>query len=414
MPQPPHPAAGEQVRGGGSRFGAWFALWFGDERRFWMLATIVFGTFAFLKGLSAPGNWALTQAELDYSHGFIKRGLQGALLGLLHIRDFYPLCAYFFLQTAILFLLLIFMTKKARVQDRFGSLAPAAIFWSSYAITFITFAVGYTDIPLAILLTALLLIARSSTRFACSLVAVPLALLVHEDFLVLFLPVLLFSFVLDAALTPKGTRRRNLLCAGTLGLLAVAITLAIAGRPHLSVAESDEFARQVQARVDFPIRANFFGVLAQPLSSSVHEAAAGLRDPKVFVPNLASLINLLPAVLLLLYLVRRLIRTALHEHEAAVRTTIWIAALFAVLAPLALYVIGTDGNRWNAVSALAAYLVLLLLCRALPAGRAPLSNAERNAAMFVLAINMATGFGLFYDSSETMFPFFPILFSVFR
>jgi len=61
---------------------------------------------AVLKGLRRPSMWAATQAQLDYSHGFIKRGLLGAVYGPLG-GDHYGRLSWIFAAELGVFLLLL-------------------------------------------------------------------------------------------------------------------------------------------------------------------------------------------------------------------------------------------------------------------------------------------------------------------
>lgn len=406
MPEPyaPSPSPGPALYQKASKLGALFS----EERRFWQLATALFCMFAVIKGLRAPGLWPLTQAQIDYSHGFIKRGLQGQVLSLLHLHHYHALSAFFFAQFAVFLLLLANFTRCARVAERFGSLLPVAIFASSYALTFLTHIVGYTDIPLAALVIALLTVRKTSLRFYMSLALVPLALLVHESFLLMFLPVLLFSFVLDAVLARGAAARRFIVFALALGVLSLLITLAFSVRANLTPDQVDQFHEEIARRVDFELRDDFFNVLSRSLSGSIHEAIDGFHYADWFVPDLVSIANLLPLVLLLLVFMRRLVRDAFPQN-ARVRRLLWLAASLAALAPLSMFLLGVDGARWNTAGTLVLYLEFLLLCRALPQHRFTISAAQRNAAILVLAINMASGMGLFDDETIHPYPFIPAL-----
>jgi hypothetical protein len=376
----------------------------------------VFSLFAFLKGLRAPGDWPLTQAQIDYSHGFVKRGLQGAFLSLLHIHRFHPLSAYFFVQLALLLALLIALVRSARVEERFGSVLPVALFATSYAVTFLTHAVGYTDIPLAMVLVVLLLVRDPAGRFGWALLLVPVALLVHESFLLMFLPVLLFSFLTDALLAGhRAQRRRTLVAAVALSVLALGITLAFSIKPNMDQDQIDRFEAEIEQRVDFDVRDDFFNVLSRPLSGSFEEAWDGLTYADWYEKDLATLADLLPPVLLLFYFTRRMLREALPgEDRRGERRLLWGAAILATLAPLGMYLLGVDGGRWNTTAALAGLLVFLVLCRRLPAAPLRVSPAERNLAVMMLAFNMAAGMGLFDQAVVNNFPFLPAAWKQFR
>ncbi len=381
-----------------------------DERSFWQFATGLFCGFAVLKGIFAPNSWVYTQALLDYSHGLIKRGLRGEVFLLLHITTLPALTVAFFVELAALLLLLGELTRRTGVQQRFGSLAPVAVFASSYALTYLTTLVGYTDIPLAACTVLLLLVREARRRFLYALVLVPLALLVHENYLLMSLPPLLFSFVVDAFAARTAKRRhQELLMALLLGAAAVAVTLLIARRPSLPPAEALRFEAELHARAHFDLHPEIFHVLSRPLGDSMRQAWEGLHEAQWLVPGLTSLANLLPPVIFLLYLCRRLIRQDLQAQNDRAASLLWAATLTAVLMPLLMYALGFDFGRWNTASALCAYLCFLVLARSAPDAQMQLSAAERNVVVLLLAFNMATGFGLFGDSMTHPFPFLPAL-----
>lgn len=408
---PDQEAGGRRPAGSGFRR---LPIALGEERGLWQIATAAFCVFAVLKGLGAPNNWALTQAQLDYRHGFIKRGLRGEIFHLLHAQQHIALSVVFFAELAILFLLLAEFIRRSQVQERFGSLAPVTVFASSYAVTALTCLAGYTDIFLAASLVGLLLVRRERVRFWLALPVLPLALLVHENFLLMCLPVLLFSFVPSALREEGGARLRALLRPVTLATLAVTITLLFAVRANVTPEQSRRYESEIRARADFEVHPEVFRVLERPLKYSVLQAWIGLHQAQWTIPDAITLANLLPPTLFFLYLIRKMVRRgplALHqEADRQAKALLWGTALAAVLAPLAMYALGFDGGRWNTAAALSAFLVWLILCRDLPlraSASLRLSTTERNVAVLLLAFNMATGFGVFNGGSTNPFPFVP-------
>lgn len=384
-----------------------------DERLFWRFCAGLFFAFAVLKGFRAPGEWARTQALLDYRHGFIKRGLQGAVLSLLHLKSHRAMTVVFFVQLGGLFVLLWLLVRSARAERRFGSVAVAAVFGSSYAVTFLTHIVGYTDIPLAALTVLLLLIRNASARFWCALVVVPFALLVHESFLLLFFPVILFRFAVEILLKQAGGARRMAWRPAwrpaVLGLVALTATYAISARPRLSQDASDRFAAEVRAQADFDTRDDFFNVLSRSFPDSLKEGMTGFRLREWRTLDLITAANLVPVVAVMFYFAWRMLRGV---EDAVARRRMWLLAVAVAASPLSLYLLGVDGGRWNTTCALDSFLVMLVLCRELPVSTAGvLRPAERNLIVLLLAFNMATGMGLFDQVQVNNFPFVPALFS---
>lgn len=400
------------------------ARWLADDTRFWTAATLLFGAFAILKGLRAPGEWALTQAQFDYSHGFIKRGLFGAIYTALHLHHRRPLTIAFFAELALFFVLLALFTYRSGLAQRFGTPAVLTAFSSSYAVTYLTHLVGYTDILVAAITILLLSVRNPRPRLLLGLVVVPVAMLLHESFLLLLLPVVLFSFLLDSTSTSDSAKptspRHPLLFAATLAAVALLLAFVLALRANLPIATIDQFRSEMAARVDFPLRDDVFPVFHRSLRANVLEALTGIKHIEWMRNFAASTFAILPVLALALVWMRRLTRVLAHDTHSssapppsphagltARRRLLWPAALAASFSPLLMYLLGWDCARWNVTVLLATYLTLLLLSRHLPGVALPFTTADRNAIILLVAINMASGSG-FFDRFETRpYPFFP-------
>ena len=386
------------------------AAWLRDEKRFWRGCCWLFGSFAILKGLRLPNAWALTQSQLDYSHGFLKRGLPGTVLHLFDIHHRLPLTVVFFVVLALFFAVLVVLVQRSTLEARFGSLAVAAIFAGSYAVTYLTHLVGYTDILNAMLAMLLLLVRGALQRFLLALVIVPVAMLIHESFLLLFLPVVLLSFALDFAAAPPGRVRARIAVMGAvLLLMALGITLSTSLRPSLTAAQTQKFQAEVAARVDFPLEPGVFALLDHSVAQEMRYMAIAVRVPHWWNQLSVSIACLLPLLLLLIYFQRRLLREGPLPLDPAAQLWLRLAALAAVFAPLLMHLVAWDAARWNVLCTFAAFLVLLVLSRHLPPGAITLSAAVRNLAIVLLALNMATGYGLFDGATVNPYPFYPAL-----
>ncbi len=383
---------------------------FGDESRFWRFCAATLGAFAVLKGTRMPSTWAATQAQLDYSHGFIKRGLQGEVLKTLGVHRYSVLSAVFFLQLALFLLMLVVLTRRSRLEERFGSAAVLALCASSYAVTYLTHLVGYTDILLGLIATVLLVLRNPQVRFWIGLVLVPIALLVHENFLFLFLPLVLFSFFLDWKLTTGETERRRIAIYGwVLCVVAIGLTLVTSLQANMSVAQTSQFMREVESRADFAVREDFFDTLSRSLAGNMRVVLAVMQTKWWWQAFTVSTITILPVLLLLLRYLNRLLRLMPGSGDDATHRSTVLVTRVVVFAPLSMYALGWDCARWNVLCLLSAFLVLVLLSRTLPEGRIRFDLADRHAVILMMAVNMASGYGFFDDFNVNPYPFFPAL-----
>ena len=383
--------------------------WLADERRFWTITTVILGLFAVCKGLRQPSTWALTQAQIDYSHGLIKRGLLGSVYGAFGIHHVVPLGVASFLELAVFFVALALFAVRSGLGRRFGSPAVLAVFASSYAVTYLTHLVGYTDLLDGTLAVCLLLVSSATRRFWLGLVVVPVAMLVHENFLLLFLPPVLFSFYLDAVTAGPGLlRRRCFVAGGVLAAIALGFALMLSLRPNLPPETVDQFQEEIAARVNFPVNDQVMDTLTKSLAANVHGVLVVMKQEQWWSKFLSSICNLLPLFLLGMHWVRRAVEEIEQQYGLAVRRGFfWAAAVLSSVAPLAIYALGWDCARWNTSCVLATFLTLGLLSRRLPGRVFALAAWERHAIILLLAVNMASGFGFFDMFQIHPYPFFP-------
>ena len=383
----------------------------GDETRFWQACTVIFGLFAILKGLHKPSFWAATQAQLDYSHGLIKRGMLGTIYGALGVHHYRPLSAIFFAELLVFFGVLTIFTRRSGLSRRFGSPAVVTVFASSYAITFLTHIVGYTDIVNATVAMLLLLVREPHRRCLLALPLLPFALLVHENFLLLFLPVVLLSFYIDLCTAPDASSRRAALRFGVLlAVLALVMAFATSLRPSMTPSQIAQMRVEIGARVDFPLREDFFPLLAASLGENVRTMLAMFLHMRFWWWMLSiSLALLAPLAWALAHFTRRLVREGI-EVSGADTPRLMAVTMLVMVAPLGMHLLGWDQVRWNVLCVFGGYLTLTTLSLHAPAERTlRLSTWERNAMIALVALNMASGWGLFNANQITPYPFYPEL-----
>ena len=367
---------------GGLRLGNWFR----SDRRFWHLLCFVFGSISLLKGIRFPGPWAATQAQLDYRNGFVKRGLFGTMftapLGLNHYARF---AAFSFAVLALVVVLLVVFARKSGIVERIGSGEAAALFASSAALLYLGNLNGYDDVFLLAVTLALLLIRRPAVRLAAALPVCVAAMLVHEGFLLLLLPAVLFSFVADAV-EDRVVPSRAALFVSVLGLCCLMTGVLVASRAPVTVERAIQEKREITARVDFPVRDAFFAVLTRSAAANVKLTLREQLHGEYQLSNLSGVLALLPVVALQVVYLRLV---CIGSENVWAKSAGWYLALTASLAPVVMYLLGYDTQRWYAFVSISSFLVLALLVRALPGVEFPVAPSLRNATILTIAISMA-------------------------
>lgn len=372
--------------------------WLRDERSFWTRSALILGGVAALKGLALPGAWPLTAAELDYSQGFVKRGLLGWVYGQLGLRQQVGLSVAFFLQLLILLILLAIWARRTGIEAR---LTPVlTMFAGSYATTFLFHMVGYSDILNASLLVCLLLIRRAGWRFAAALPLGVAGLLVHENFLLLFAPVLLLSFWLDGDGGDSGLPRARWYGAA-LALALAAAAAAILLHPRPDVARVDALA-DIAWHADFPMREDYYMILTSDAWDNLKwMVEVGWHRYSWLSTQVVGLCVFVPTMIVLMRSCLGIVRAARAGRWT--RRLVWVAAL----SPLLLNAIALDAMRWDMWIVIDAFLILGLLSRRWPGAVIGVDDEGRNVIVLVLALSMASGWGLFGKSTINPYPFFP-------
>jgi hypothetical protein len=384
--------------------GRWWVRWFADDRRFWRMAAAVLGGVSFLRGVRHPSRWAATQAMVNYEFGVVKRGLFGATLGgWLHMEHYGRFALVSFALLSLLVVMLVWMTWRSGALRRLGAGEPVAVFFASFAMTYLAHLVGYLEVPLAVLTIALLLIRSPWVRLAAALPVCVAGILVHEMYFVVFLPAVLFSLLLDGCLQQEAGRRRTLwVMSGALLLVCAAVTFRLGHQRPLTVKQAQAMQSSMAARVDFPVRKDFFDVLTFSSAKSLQ----GMEDHflhwggwrQVFVE---SVLIFAPTALLLILPGYWLLRGL----PGAFRRWIGAAAVAAACAPLAMHLFGFDSARWDALVCVESYLVLVTICWKMPGEGFVLPAGYRNAAVLVIALSMATAETLMDGKEPNAFPF---------
>lgn len=375
-----------------------------NKKRFWHFTATLVGILAVCRGLSPANTWITTQAQIDYSQGFAKRALFGQLFTQpfhLYTVGRFSWCSLLFLAFALA--LLAGFVSRSGIAERIGYGEIVAVFWSSYCVTFFVNNLGYADVLLLSCATTLLLIRSDRLRFLLALPICLFALLLHEMFLIAFLPAVLFSFVLKALLAESSrTRRELLLLAGLLFGYCFAITLMISLQPTLSPEKIAALERMVHAHARFKTNDAFFIVLSNSFADNVRQMAhLYYNKPSWWLAQLSSVVFFLPPNALFWITGRRIARAANLPWTGALR---W-SALVAMVSPLALNLIGFDAVRWASLVGLTSFLVLLTLCFHTPGPAIPSSTGFVHACTLSIILGLSSG-GSLLAGRLLSYPFF--------
>jgi hypothetical protein len=374
---------------------------------FWRAAVTLLSVIAILKGLRLPSLWAATQANLDYHQGFIKRGLFGELAYTLGI----PIAHYDVFVLLSGFLLLVLLVLLARWVSRSGALRLAdgkvvAVFGASFALTYLVHLIGYLEIPLAILALIAVSISTVNRRLLGALVAGCLGVLIHESYVLVFLPMTLLPAFLAAiaggrsTASTSSTLRSFVPIAAIVAATAVVLLVVALGAP-MTARRAGALQAAMTAAADFPTRGDFFPVLTRSAADNAAIMMATMTNGLWWLAQCNAFVTFMPTAGFFLWISLNIVDT----HQGAGRAA-KAAVAFASLCPLAMQLVGWDIYRWYALAAFSSFISLTIVCRHYGCN-APLaaSGAVRNIALLLIAVNMATGTGLFDGHRVDTFPF---------
>ena len=388
------------------------------DRRFWWYVTPLLAAISVAKAIRLPNYKSATQAQVDYHLGLIKRGMFGAALARpLHLEIYSRFTVFSWALLLITVATLLLFTWRSGARQRLLTPELLALFFSSYALVYMAHMVGYFEVLLLLITLALLLVRSFWLRFACAIPAVVFALAVHEMYLFVYLPVLLFSFLVQSVAeqaqgvagkvrgTPRPPRRYAPAAAVLLLLaFALATTTRLALNPPMTPAQLDGMRGHIAHLVDFPTDEAMYDVLVRSTRDNLlimHDVAA---QAPWWRQQIVCLVTMAPTVLLLLWMTRRLLRSAPHPARQVPR---WLSAcaMLASLSPLAMHLLGFDVARFNAMVILTSFLVLLTVCRWTTGPPVALSPRLRHAVLLVLLLNMTSGDLLMDGRTVRAFPF---------
>jgi hypothetical protein len=374
-----------------------------NDAWFWGAAAVLFSIVAILKGLRLPSLWAATQANLDYHQGFIKRGLFGQLARSsgAHIAHYE---VFVLLSGALLLTLLALLAwwVSRSGAPRLGQGVVVAVFGASYILTYLAQLIGYLEIPLAVLALAAVSSSTLHRRLIGVFLSGALGVLIHESYVLTFLPMTLLPALL-AAFSGQRSRLRALMpVAAVVAAIAVVALIVALGAPMTPQRVSD-LQVAMTATVDFPTRGDFFPILTRSAADNVLIMMKTMSNGLWWLAQCNAFITFVPTIAFFLWIALDIVDTGHAEGERfAVKTLV----VFASLCPLAMQLVGWDIYRWYALAAFSSFVSMTIVCSHYGGAAGSVrSPALRNVGMLLIAINMATGTGLFDGYRVDTFPF---------
>ncbi len=374
------------------------------ERRFWWAMVPLLAAISVAKAIRLPNYKSATQAQVDYSLGPIKRGMFGAVFARpLHLELYSRFAVFSWALLLGTVALLLVFTWRGGARGRVLSPEVVALFFSSYAPVYLAHMVGYFEVLLLLLTLALLLIRPFWVRLACAVPAAVFALAVHEMFLFVFLPVLLFSFLLQGVVGETPPLRRSALWGAVLLLTAVSLaaTVRLALNPPMTPAQLDRLRDHVARLADFPTDEAMYEVLVRSTRDNLDIMRAVAARAPWWRQQLVCLLTMGPTVTLLLLTTRRLLGAATRP----VPRWLGACAVLASLSPLAMHLLGFDVARFNAMVILTSFLALMAVCRFTAGRPVALSPRLHRAVLLVLLLNMTSGDLLMDGRTVRSFPY---------
>lgn len=374
---------------------------YGDAGRFWYVVTGVVGGLALLKGIRLPNRWAATQAQIDYSQGFVKRGLFGAVLtNSLHLWIYERFAVVSYVLLAVLAILLVLLVVKSGMTKRLGGAVMLAVFFGSYGVSTLANTVGYMDIPLAILAIGVLFVRKPMLRMALGVPMTIVALLIHEMFLFVFLPVLILSFFLQSLNEETLKGKRRVMAAGViLGMIAFLVSIRIARVPSMTGAQVMQMTQRIAARVNFTPRQDFYSVMVLSSDDNLRIMKVYFKIFDWYMKQAASVLIFGPTVVMLLVAAKDLLK------RSKIGARGWVVAMVVICgcSPLAMHAFGWDVGRWNGLVCLTAFLALVVTVRFTNGPALVVSLGQQRLAVVVLLFSMASG-GLLMWREDKVFP----------
>jgi len=381
------------------------------SRHFQIIVAVVFA-LSVLKGIRMPNLWSATHLTFNYSQGFVRRGLVGAVIKGLGGERMFTYNRLALLSVVIFVLTVVAMARLAgrllqRGPNDVALLAALLVFAASPGVVFLAHEIGYLDyLGLLAVLGLIFLSQRTSSRiwnryfifYVGALLGIILAF-IHESMVVMFVPTMLFVMIchiLSQRTThnlSRATRAAmwvHVLAVGGISFAASNIVGLAGTRPPSQI---QALQRSIATMVNFPLRTDAFDALSRPVKENLHVLMPWFwknASNRAYLIN--SLIVVSPGLIFLFaYGVLLIRRLPVTRVERLILSAVFLGATFG---PLSLNFVGWDAARWNAICLLASLLCIASLRLFFVGPRADGADLAIKSPWLVVAAALAIVLGL--------------------
>jgi len=327
----------------------WYGLWGELSPQTLLMIFVVLLLSSMASGIVTPNGWAFTHNLFTYQHGFIKRGLIGAMLELIdhplvYSKGFSDIFGWLLLGINMSLLsLLVYRAIKGC-----GPLYAlfAILFAASASPVFLTYTAGYYD-HVGLLATLLvLLISGFWLKFTLATLLFTASMFAHEAGLVIFAPVIFLSMFLQVQRSPL-----RIALLATYGVFLVGLVFVI-GSTSVSESTLAAITTTMQAKTNAPIVLDVINVLGMSGSENMALVQEKWQRIPMATWMLLQLAHTLPTVILFVWAQLWILRSRRYHRR-------WIpATIVASCSAYLLYIFGMDLGRWNTLVILTSFLLL--------------------------------------------------------
>ena len=336
--------------------------------------------------------WSFTHWAFSYDHGFVKRGLVGEVLSaVIEPQSLFQTVRVASLVSAVAIaaaLLYVFLRPFVRFGGP-GHLAFAVVTATHFGtLQHFFYDLGrFDNFGLLLSLLCLACIDRCGRGVSTVVIAVACGtgIVIHEAFVVIYLPmVLAYWWYRDA-----GARWMTYPLAG-VALLLLVVALLMVSRGSPAVARSD-YVRELRAEHGEWINEGSVGVLYGGVKTESNRVVSNLLTPRRIIQHVVLAAFLFPSLVLVVHAFRRGGDAGVPSRPLDVRG---LMTLLVCCSPLALYVVGVDFARWWALALTNIFVVLAWLTLSSETWRERVGDAFSRHGRLVwsaVALNLVSG-----------------------
>jgi hypothetical protein len=323
----------------------------------WLLIFTLLRTFKF------PDAFIEAHWLIDYRLGFIKRGLIGSIITLLSRLGITPgirntIISLSFVNTIVLyamFFLILWRIFKKTNSDEYSYCILFVLMTSPFILTSGDFFGNFDAIIIVISFICVWLIIHNKI-ILCSLLAV-IAMLIHENYLVLGFPLMLFTVYITRNNHDRSIKRMLYpICAVIMTFLVLFIS-------------ENLFIDRNQLRINLGDQLTNSGIITQEVARTIADwlttsmlrylhVQAYFFYPRIF--NAHTTLMILPTVLTMMLFIY-------ERFELSPRRRMMLSVLCVTLTPILLHLIAWDTQRISAYTIVTAFGCVWICAETLPA-----------------------------------------------